>query len=344
MTEMTQECNYSKKDFQSDIERRWCPGCGDYSIYNAVTSAFAELGLAKEKFAVISGIGCSSRFPYYMNTYGFHTLHGRAPTVAMGVKLANPELSVWVMTGDGDALSIGGNHFVHTIRRNPNINIIVFNNQIYGLTKGQTSPTSELGKVTKTTPLGSLDTPLQALPLALASGATFVARAIDTNTKMMKELFVAAAEHKGISVVEVLTNCVIFNNGAFQNFEEKATRDDHTVILEHGKPIKFGKDLKKGIILDGFDPKVVSLDNSTTKESDLLIYDAHCQNRTLAEIFAKITPSDSMPLPVGIFRDVNTEMGSYEKAVYEQRESYQKKKGLGNLDDLLNGQDSWQVH
>ena len=268
-------------DFGSDQDVRWCPGCGDYSILAQMKKALAALGTPREKIAFISGIGCSSRFPYYMSTYGMHSIHGRAPAFATGLKSARPDLQVWVITGDGDALSIGGNHLMHAIRRNVNVNIVLFNNRIYGLTKGQYSPTSEIGKVTKSTPMGSVDNPLTPLSLAVGCGATFIARSIDTNVKHLAATLQQAAEHNGTSFVEVYQNCNIFNDGAWKYATDRATKQDNVLELEHGKPLIFGAESNKGIRLNGLNPEVVELGNGIA-EDDLLFHDAKSPEPTLA--------------------------------------------------------------
>src|SRR6185369_13811726 len=255
----------TKKDFVSDQEVRWCPGCGDYAILAQVQKVLPELGVAREKFVFVSGIGCSSRFPYYVNTYGLHSIHGRAPAIASGIKATRPELSVWIVTGDGDALSIGGNHLIHCLRRNLDVNILLFNNRIYGLTKGQYSPTSEVGKVTKSTPVGSIDHPFDPIALALGADASFVARSIDVETKHLQEIVKRAHAHKGGSFVEILQNCNVFNDGAFSDVTEKDRKAEHTLVLEHGKPLIFGKAKDKGIRLRDFRPEVVSNDAATTE-------------------------------------------------------------------------------
>ena len=288
----------TKKDFVSDQDIKWCPGCGDYSILNSVQKTFPDLGVAKEDFLVVSGIGCSSRFPYYMNTYGFHSIHGRAPAVASGAKLANPNLSVWLITGDGDAMSIGGNHFIHILRRNVDVNILMFNNRIYGLTKGQYSPTSEVGKLTKSTPAGSLDYPFNPPSLALGAGATFIARSIDKDIKHQGTIYKESREHKGSSFIEVYQNCNIFNDGAFSVLTDRETKLNNVVYLNHGEPMTFGfKDEPKGIILDGFKLKVVNL--SDYSESDLLVHDKYDKN--LAMLICEMTYDDSLPTPYGVF-------------------------------------------
>ena len=254
-----QKPQYTKADFESENDVRWCPGCGDYAILSAVQAVMPTLGIPKEKFVFVSGIGCSSRFPYYMNCYGFHTIHGRAMTVATGVKSINPDLSVWVITGDGDGLSIGGNHFLHAIRRNQDFKVLLFDNKIYGLTKGQYSPTSELGKKTKSTPMGSIDNPVNPVSLAIAAGATFVARTVDNNVKHMKEMFTRAANHKGTAFIEIYQNCLVFNDAAFENYTEKDVKNENSIYLENGKPLIFGKNSDKAVKLSGFHPEIVNI-------------------------------------------------------------------------------------
>ena len=270
--ETVSKIKYTSKDFSSDQDVRWCPGCGDYSVLAQVQRVMPDLNVPKEKTVFISGIGCSSRFPYYMSTYGFHGIHGRATAIATGLKIARPDLSVWVATGDGDGLSIGGNHMIHTLRRNVDLNIMLFNNQIYGLTKGQYSPTSEFGKVTKSTPYGSVDMPFNPVSLALGAAGTFVARSMDRDPKHMQVVIKRAAEHKGTSFIEIYQNCNVFNDGAFFQFTEKETKSDSVVFLEHGKPLIFGKENDKGIKLDGFSPVVVSLKDGIHSANDLLIH------------------------------------------------------------------------
>lgn len=335
----TSDIEYTKKDFVSDQDIRWCSGCGDYHIHTALTSAWAKLGIPKENFAVISGIGCSSRFPYYTNTFGFHTIHGRAPTVATGVKLANPELSVWVITGDGDGLSIGGNHLLHSIRRNPDINLILFNNEIYGLTKGQASPTSKTGIKTKSSPMGSVDRPIQALPLAVSSGGTFIARVIDTNLPMMREVFAESSKHKGMSFIEAYTNCVIFNDGAFADVESRKDRKNTTVELKHGEPLIFGTNSDRGIVLDGFSPKAVTIGENGVTADDIIVHDETLEDTTYAYMLANMTGPD-LPLPVGILRRVSKP--TFEDSVAAQEAASVKKLGA-DLDRLLASNDSWTI-
>jgi len=329
-----------KADFVSDQEVRWCPGCGDYAILNSVQKVMPELGISREKTVFVSGIGCSSRFPYYMNTYGFHTIHGRAPAIATGIKCANPELSVWVITGDGDALSIGGNHFMHAIRRNLDINYILFNNRIYGLTKGQYSPTSEFGKRTKSTPAGTIDYPVNPLSLAIASESTFVARAIDIDVKHLGAMVEAAAKHKGISFLEVYQNCNIFNDGAFDYFTDRNVRSDRVLYLEHGKPMIFGKERNRGIRMNGAHPEVVTIGENGITESDLLIHDIYLKDPSVAFMLARMEQPD-FPQPVGIFRAV--ERATYEDMMIGQIDAAIAKSGAGSLEKLINSGDTWVV-
>jgi 2-oxoglutarate ferredoxin oxidoreductase subunit beta len=329
-----------KVDFVSGQEVRWCPGCGDYSILNNVQKVMPELGIPREKIVFVSGIGCSSRFPYYMNTYGFHSIHGRAPAVATGIKAANPELSVWVVTGDGDALSIGGNHFMHAIRRNLDMNVILFNNRIYGLTKGQYSPTSELGKRTKSTPMGVIDYPLNPLSVAIASEATFVARSLDLDVKHLGATVQAAARHKGVSFIEVYQNCNIFNDGAFEYFTERSVRTDHMIYLEHGQPMIFGKERNKGIRMNGAHPEVVTIGENGITVDDLLVHDIHLKDPSVAFMLARMEYPD-FPQPVGIFRAV--ERDTYEDMMEAQIEAAISKQGAGSLEKLINSGDTWTV-
>jgi 2-oxoglutarate/2-oxoacid ferredoxin oxidoreductase subunit beta len=329
-----------KADFVSDQEVRWCPGCGDYAILNNVQKVMPELGIPREKVVFVSGIGCSSRFPYYMNTYGFHSIHGRAPAVATGIKCANPELSVWVITGDGDALSIGGNHFMHAIRRNLDINYILFNNRIYGLTKGQYSPTSEFGKKTKSTPLGTIDYPINPLSLAIASESTFVARSIDIDVKHLGGVVEAAAKHKGISFIEVYQNCNIFNDHAFDYFTERSVRSDKVLYLEDGKPMIFGKDRNKGIRMNGAHPEVVTIGEDGITEADLLVHNINLEDPSVAFMLARMEQPD-FPQPVGVFRAV--ERPSYDQMLGDQIEAAIAKSGPGTLEKLLYSGDTWTV-
>src|ERR1043165_9431550 len=329
-----------KADFVSDQEVRWCPGCGDYAILNNVQKVMPELGIPREKMVFVSGIGCSSRFPYYMNTYGFDSIHGRAPALATGIKSANPELSVWVITGDGDALSIGGNHFMHVLRRNLDINYILFNNRIYGLTKGQYSPTSVFGQRTKSTPMGVIDYPVNPLSLAIASEATFVARSIDIDVKHLGAMVEAVAKHKGVSFLEVYQNCNIFNDGAFDYFAERSVRQDKVLYLEHGKPMIFGKDRNKGIRMNGAHPEVVTIGENGITEADILVHDIHLQDPSVAFMLARMEQPD-FHQPVGVFRAV--ERPSYDEMLTDQIESAIAKSGPGSLDKLINSGDMWTV-
>lgn len=328
----------TKNDFKTDQEVRWCPGCGDYAILNAVQTVFPTLGIPREKFVVVSGIGCSSRLPYYVNTYGFHSIHGRAPAVATGVKIANPELSVWIGTGDGDALSIGGNHLIHAMRRNLDVKVLMFNNRIYGLTKGQFSPTSEVGKKTKSTPFGVVDQPFQPMQLALGCGASFVARSVDVMSKHLIGVLQRAAAHRGFAFVEIYQNCNIFNDGAFDHLVEKEIRDDRLVDLEHGKPVMFGKNRDKGIRLNGFRPEVVSL--ADTPEGDLLVWDEREPSSALAYLVGSM-PEANMPQPIGVLRAV--ERPTFDAGIRAQADSVTRKRGEGDLQSLLYSGDTWKV-
>jgi 2-oxoglutarate ferredoxin oxidoreductase subunit beta len=299
----TDPSTQTKKDFTSDQEVRWCPGCGDYAILAQVQRTLPSLGIPKEKYVFVSGIGCSSRFPYYMDTFGMHSIHGRAPTFATGIKACRPDLSVWVVTGDGDSLSIGGNHFMHVIRRNVDLNILMFNNQIYGLTKGQYSPTSPMGKKAKSTPMGSIDYPVDPISLALGANATFAARTFDVNVQHLQAMLKRAAAHKGTSFIEIYQNCNIFNDNAFLQLTDKSTKADHVIELEHGKPLRFGRDLEKGIMLDGkLQPKVVNV--AEVGESALLVHD---ETNELCALVASRLRAPEFPTPIGVFRCVERE-------------------------------------
>ena len=332
----------TKADFQSNNEVRWCPGCGDYSILSQVQKVLPTLGVPKEDFVFISGIGCSSRFPYYMDTYGFHSIHGRALPIATGVKVSNPDLSVWVITGDGDALSIGGNHFIHALRRNPDINILLFNNRIYGLTKGQYSPTSEVGKVTKSSPYGSIEQPIRPINLAIAAEATFVARSIDRWPHHLADIIKRAFEHKGTSLVEIYQNCNIFNDGAFSLLTEKDTKDDNILYLEHDKPMVFGKDLDTGIKLDGLKPIIVNLTTGSFTKDDILVHDEFSTEPILAMILAHITDDPAFPTPIGVFRQIQKE--TYDGAIASQIDFVTEKRGKGDLKKALFGANTWEVN
>jgi 2-oxoglutarate ferredoxin oxidoreductase subunit beta len=336
---MSEGQRLSKKDFASDQEVRWCPGCGDYAILAAAQSVFAELGVPRERFVIVSGIGCSSRFPYYVNAFGFHTIHGRAPAVATGVKIVNPGLSVWVVTGDGDALSIGGNHIIHLFRRNLDVNVMLFDNRIYGLTKGQYSPTSEAGKKTKSTPFGSLERPFNPLALALGAGATFVARCIDGYTPHLKEALRAAHAHAGTSFVHVYQNCNIFNDGAFAMLRDKATRPDHVLELKQGEPLVFGRDRDRGIRASGCHrPEVVRLGRGVT-ESDLVVHDERGPLGYLM-MLAEMQPPE-FPVPIGVVRRV--ERPPFEREVERQIEGVTTEFGPGDLEALLHSGNTWTV-
>jgi 2-oxoglutarate ferredoxin oxidoreductase subunit beta len=331
----------AKKDFQTDQEVRWCPGCGDYAILSAVQSVFPELGIRKENFVVVSGIGCSSRFPYYMNTYGFHSIHGRAPAVATGVKIANPELEVWMATGDGDALAIGGNHTIHMLRRNVGVKVLLFNNRIYGLTKGQYSPTSEFHKVTKSTPYGSADRPFNPVSLAIGSEATFVARSVDVFQSHLKDTLRHAAAHKGSAFVEILQNCNIFNDGAWFSLTEKDARSEHVIQLEHGKPLVYGKNRDKGIRMNGLDLEVVQLGNGI-REKDLLVHDAHHPRASYAFLLSHMEHRPGFPTPIGVLRALDN-LPRYEDLMNQQIKDVVAKRGRGNLTELLRAGDTWEV-
>jgi 2-oxoglutarate ferredoxin oxidoreductase subunit beta len=330
----------TKKDFQTDQEVRWCPGCGDYAILSAVQSVFPELGIPREKFVVISGIGCSSRFPYYMNTFGFHTIHGRAPAVATGLKVTRPELEVWVATGDGDALSIGGNHTIHMLRRNVGLKVLLFNNKIYGLTKGQYSPTSEIGKKAKSTPYGSVDRPFNPLSLALGAEATFVARSVDVFQPHLKAVLRRAATHQGTAFIEILQNCNIFNDGAWENLTERDVKDDHTILVEHGKPLVFGKARDKGIRMNGINLEVVSLGGDVT-EKDLIVHDEAHPNPAYAFLLSRMDFTPGFPTPLGVLRAVSAPL--YEAGMNDQLRQVVAKKGKGDLGQLLRAGDTWEV-
>jgi len=332
---------YTKKDFQTDQEIRWCPGCGDYAILAAVQAVFAELGVPREKFVFISGIGCSSRFPYYMNTFGFHTIHGRAPAIATGVKLIRPDLDVWVATGDGDSLSIGGNHTIHMLRRNVGLKVLMFNNKIYGLTKGQYSPTSEVGKKAKSTPFGSVDRPFSPLSLALGSEATFIARSVDVFQQHLKETLRKAAAHQGSAYIEILQNCNIFNDGAWETITEKEARSEQVVQLEHGKPLIFGKNRDKGIRLVGLDLEVVALGNGIT-DKDLLVHDEHNPNPVYAFALSRMDSMPGFPTPIGVLRALQG-VPRYEDLIQQQIRDVIAKKGKGDLAKLLSAGDTWEL-
>jgi 2-oxoglutarate ferredoxin oxidoreductase subunit beta len=325
----------TRKDFVTPNDVRWCPGCGDYAILNSLQRTLPELGVPRENFVIISGIGCSSRFPYYMQTYGFHTIHGRAPSVATGVKVANPELSVWVVTGDGDGLSIGGNHLLHLLRRNVNVTVLLFNNRIYGLTKGQYSPTSPEGTRTKTTPGGSVDHPLNPLLFALGAEATFIARTVDNNPKHMVETFKAAHEHQGVSFVEIFQNCVIFNDAAWDPVYAKENRDDQMLFLEAGKPLLFGRNKDKAVRLNGLAPEICD-----AGEPGVLIHQPDHPSPLYSQMLANMGLPD-FPTPVGVIRRI--ERATYETQIHQQVLDAQAKRGGGSWQELLHGSSTWTV-
>jgi 2-oxoglutarate ferredoxin oxidoreductase subunit beta len=329
----------TRKDFVSDQEVRWCPGCGDYSILAQTQKTMPDFGVPREKIVFISGIGCSGRLPYYMNTYGFHSIHGRAPTLATGLKAARPDLMVWVITGDGDALSIGGNHVLHTMRRNVDVKLVMFNNRIYGLTKGQASPTSEMGKRTKSTPEGTIDYPVIPLSIALAAEATFVARSVDTHTEHLQATLERAGFHHGSAFVEVLQNCNIFNDGAYREFTDREVREDRMLLLEHGKPMIFGKDRDKGIRLRGLHPEVVEL-GGAIGEADLLVHDEQAEDPYLAYMLSRMWWPE-YPVPVGVFRRV--ERPTHDELITGQLEAALAQHGPGDLEELLRSGDTWSV-
>jgi 2-oxoglutarate/2-oxoacid ferredoxin oxidoreductase subunit beta len=329
----------SKKDFVSDQEVRWCPGCGDYAILAQVQKVLPEFGVPRENYVFISGIGCSSRFPYYMNTYGFHSIHGRAPAIATGLKASRPELEVWVVTGDGDALSIGGNHLIHALRRNVDLKILLFNNRIYGLTKGQYSPTSEVGKVTKSTPVGSVDYPFDPIAVALGAESSFVARTIDVEAKHLQDMMRRAHEHKGSTFIEILQNCNVFNDGAWSDVTEKASKSDATLVLEHGKPLVFGKNRDRGIRLSKrLEPEVVTIGADGVTEADLVVYDE--KNPALAYLLSRLGPPE-FPTPIGVF--LSLDRPTYEQGLAAQLAEARSKGGAPDVDQLLRRGDTWTV-
>jgi len=330
----------SPKDFKSDQEVRWCAGCGDHAVLSAVHRAMAELGYPKEKFVVVSGIGCSSRFPYYMNTYAFHSIHGRAAAIASGVKTASPDLSVWIVTGDGDSLAIGGNHFIHTLRRNIDLNIILLNNEIYGLTKGQYSPTSRLGQITKTSPQGTVEHPFHPGELVIGAQGKFFARSIDNNLKLTAEILIEAEKHKGTSLVEVLQNCVIYNDKTFGDITDREHKKDRQIVLRHGEPMIFGKDLDKGIVLDGFNLKVVNIGENGVSEKDVLVHDAYEQNPLLHLLLVNMSYPD-FPVALGVIRSVKSH--TYEASLDEQIENTKAVSSIKNMRDLLHSGNVWKI-
>lgn len=329
---------YKKKDFASSQVVKWCAGCGDFAVLSAVQSVLADIGRPPEEYSFVSGIGCSSRFPYYMNTYGFHTIHGRALPIATGEKIANPKQSVWVVTGDGDGMSIGGNHFVHAARTNPDLVVILLDNRIYGLTKGQLSPTSEFGLKTKSTPWGSVVEPLEPVALASGSGASFIARSTDRNMKLTKEMLRAAYEHKGFSLVHILQNCVIFNDGTHDKYTDKATQDEANLFLEHGKPMIFGKEKDKCIVLDGFAPKIAKV--ADVDASKILLHDAKSKSPAMATLLSTFV-DEGLPNPMGIIRQV--EQPVYDERIDQQIADAKTSVGEGDIAELLAGGDTWTV-
>ena len=338
MSEVVEEKALTRKDFVSDQEVRWCPGCGDYAILAQMQKVLPDLGIPRENIVFVSGIGCSSRFPYYMNTYGVHSIHGRAPAIATGVKSANPDLSVWVITGDGDALSIGGNHFLHSLRRNVDLKVLLFNNRIYGLTKGQYSPTSLEGHRTKSSPMGSIDYPLHPLSVAISAEATFVARTQDTNTKHLSQILQQAAAHKGTAFVEIYQNCVVFNPTAWDHTTDSDVRDDNILYLEDGKPLLFGKDRDKGIRMNGLQPEVVNL--SEVDEQELIVHNESEDNPHYAYMLSRME-DPNMPLPFGVLRSVSRP--TYDELLLDQVEQAVEQKGRGDLEQLFKSGDTWTV-
>ena len=339
---MSIEVKYAKyvaKDYKSDQYVRWCPGCGDHAVLNCLHKAMAELSIPPHKTAVISGIGCSSRLPYYMNTYGFHTIHGRGAAIATGVKTANPDLSVWLITGDGDCLAIGGNHFIHVVRRNVDMNIVLFNNKIYGLTKGQYSPTSDRGFVSKSSPFGTVEEPFVPAELTLGARGTFFARSIDVDLKNSTDILIESAKHKGTSVVEVLVNCVIFNDGTHKDIADKEYRAERTIFLRHGEKMLFGKDNDKGLVLDGLKLKAVTIGQDGYTLDDILVHDATTQDNTMHLLLSMM--GGEMPVALGVIRAVEAPV--YSEELYKQMEAVQTKKPNLKLNDILMSGEVWQV-
>lgn len=335
---------YTAQDFKSNQEVRWCPGCGDHAVLASLQRALPEvseaLNYAKERYVFVSGIGCSSRLPYYMNTYGFHSIHGRATAISTGMKVANPTLTIWQATGDGDALAIGGNHFIHAIRRNIDINIVLFNNQIYGLTKGQYSPTSKLGQITKTSPYGTVEHPFNPGSLVLGARGTFFARSLDSELKLNQEILVASAKHDGCSVTEMLVNCVIFNDGAHSQISDRENRADRTIILRHGEPMIFGKNRDKGLILDDRKLKVVKIGENGITEKDILVHDAHCPSLGIHSMLVDMKYPD-MPVALGVIRDVPDK--TYDDNVRDQVIDVKEHSSIHSVDELLHSGATWEV-
>ncbi|WP_405500433.1 2-oxoacid:ferredoxin oxidoreductase subunit beta [Streptomyces niveus] len=336
------EAKQTMKDFKSDQEVRWCPGCGDYAVLAAVQGFMPDLALAKENIVFVSGIGCSSRFPYYMNTYGMHSIHGRAPAIATGLATSRRDLSVWVVTGDGDALSIGGNHLIHALRRNVNLKILLFNNRIYGLTKGQYSPTSEVGKITKSTPMGSLDAPFNPVSLAIGAEATFVARTVDSDRKHLTSVLRQAADHPGTALVEIYQNCNIFNDGAFEALKDKERAQEAVIRLEHGEPIRFGADGSKGVVRDPATGDLAVVPVTPDNEHQILIHDAHATSPTTAFALSRLADPDTLHhTPIGVLRSVRRPV--YDTLMNEQLDTAVEQHGKGDLSQLLAGNDTWTV-
>jgi 2-oxoglutarate ferredoxin oxidoreductase subunit beta len=334
-----QPLKLTDKDFASDQEVRWCPGCGDYAILRQTQKLLADLPIPREQHVFVSGIGCSSRFPYYMNTYGFHTIHGRAPAFATGVKVMRPDLTVWVITGDGDALSIGGNHFIHVLRRNVDVKVLMFNNRIYGLTKGQYSPTSSVGKQTASTPMGAPDHPMNPLSLALGAEASFVARTLDRDLEHLQQTLRKAAEHKGTAFVEILQNCNVFNDGEWEQYTDKATKPLNTVRVEHGKPLIYGAAKEKGLRLRGLHVERVDMSTGEAKPEDLLVADV--SDPEMAHLLSRLSGKEGMPLPIGVI--YNVDRPRYEQQVAHQLELARKKQPGADLDSMLRAGDTWTV-
>jgi 2-oxoglutarate ferredoxin oxidoreductase subunit beta len=330
----------TKEDFKLDQPVKWCAGCGDYAILSSVQNALPEIGVDKEDVVFVSGIGCSSRFPYYINTYGFHGLHGRGAAVASGIKIANPKLNVWQITGDGDCMAIGGNHFIHLVRRNIDINVLLFNNKIYGLTKGQFSPTSPKGLKTKSSPDGSIEAPFIPGELVMGSQGTFFARIVDTEPQRMKEVFISAARHKGTSVVEILQNCVIFNNGIHASVTGKEVKDDHQIYLEHGQPMIFGKDRNKGLILDGTRLKVVTIGENRITLEDILVHDASSPDNALHYLLVNMTLPE-FPVATGVIWSLD--VPAYEDVLEEQIKHARLENRIKNMDDLIHSGNVWEI-
>jgi 2-oxoglutarate ferredoxin oxidoreductase subunit beta len=336
----TEIIQLTKEDFSSDQMVKWCPGCGDHAILHSVENVFPNLGIRKEDFVVVSGIGCSSRFPYYMNTYGVHSIHGRAAALATGVKLANPDLSVWMITGDGDCMAIGGNHFIHTIRRNIDINILLFNNKIYGLTKGQYSPTTPKGHKTKTSPQGTYERPFNPGELVIGAQGNFFARALDTNPKGMTAVFMEAAKHKGTSLVEIMQNCVIFFNKAHELITSRDTRDNNQLYIEHGKPLIFGKEKNKGIVLKGTRLEVVTLGENGVTEADILVHDQFEKDPGVHMMIARMMPPE-FPVALGVIRSVAAE--TFEQSMMDSIAYEKEHSSIKTVDEMLNSGGTWTI-